>query len=36
MEELAHTPGALGIMYTTWENKYKLLAPFGDLVSRGK
>jgi hypothetical protein len=27
------TPGATGIMYATWENKYKLLAPFGDLVS---
>lgn len=23
-----------GIMYTTWQNKYALLAPFGDLVSR--
>ncbi len=28
------TPGAQGIMYTTWQNKYELLAPFGDLVSR--
>jgi len=28
------TPGALGIMYTTWQNKYALLAEFGDLVSR--
>jgi len=28
------TPGAIGIMYTTWLNKYKLLAAFGDLVSR--
>ena len=27
------TPGAKGIMYTTWDNKYKFLAPFGDLVS---
>jgi hypothetical protein len=34
LEELAHTPGALGIMYTTWENKYDLLGPFGDLVSK--
>jgi len=23
-----------GIMYTTWQNKYQLLAPFGDLVSK--
>lgn len=28
------TPGAAGIMYTTWQHKYKLLGPFGDLVSR--
>lgn len=28
------TPGALGIMYTTWQNKYELLDAFGDLVSR--
>jgi len=28
------TPGATGIMYTTWGEKYKLLAPFGDLVSK--
>jgi len=34
LEALDPTPGATGIMYTTWENKYKLLAPFGDLVSR--
>ncbi len=26
-------PGASGIMYTTWQNKYALLADFGDLVS---
>ena len=31
---LDETPGATGIMYTTWENKYGLLGPFGDLVSR--
>ena len=30
---LDQTAGAAGIMYTTWENKYDLLAPFGDLVS---
>ena len=31
---LDHTPQALGIMYTTWRNKYELLAPFGDLVTK--
>ena len=35
LEELDATPGASGIMYTTWRNKYELLGPFGDLVSRG-
>ena len=34
LESLDKTPGAVGIMYTTWQNKYALLAPFGDLVSR--
>jgi hypothetical protein len=34
LESLDHTPGATGIMYTTWENKYELLAAFGDLVSK--
>ena len=33
LETLDQTEGAEGIMYTTWSNKYKLLAPFGDLVS---
>jgi hypothetical protein len=33
LDVLEHTPGADGIMYTTWRNKYELLAPFGDLVS---
>jgi hypothetical protein len=33
LKALDTTPGAMGIMYTTWENKYKLLAPFGDLVT---
>lgn len=33
LEALEHTPGAQGIMYTTWQNKYELLGPFGDLVS---
>jgi hypothetical protein len=31
---LDETPGASGIMYTTWENKYELLGPFGDLLSQ--
>ena len=31
---LDRTPGATGIMYTTWENKYGLLGAFGDLVSK--
>jgi len=34
LEALARTPGAMGIMYTTWQNKYGLLAAFGDLVSK--
>ncbi|HXH50681.1 MAG TPA: hypothetical protein VNM47_15170 [Terriglobia bacterium] len=34
LESLDRTPGAVGIMYTTWENKYKLLPAFGDLVSK--
>jgi hypothetical protein len=34
LESLDRTPGAMGIMYTTWENKYRLLADFGDLVSK--
>jgi hypothetical protein len=34
IESLDGTSGALGIMYTTWENKYKLLPGFGDLVSK--
>ena len=33
LESLDRTPNAVGIMYTTWERKYDLLAPFGDLVS---
>lgn len=33
LEALKQTPGALGIMYTSWRNKYELLGPFGDLVS---
>ena len=34
LEALDATPGALGLMYTTWLNKYALLAEFGDLVSQ--
>lgn len=33
LEALEATPNACGIMYTTWQNKYRLLAPFGDLVT---
>jgi hypothetical protein len=32
LEALERTPNACGIMYTTWRNKYDLLASFGDLV----
>lgn len=34
IESLKATPGARGIIYTTWRRKYELLAPFGDLVTR--
>jgi hypothetical protein len=34
LEALDATPDAIGIMYTTWLDKYGLLADFGDLVSR--
>jgi hypothetical protein len=34
LEVLKQTPGANGVMYTTWENKYDLLGAFGDLVSK--
>ncbi|RPJ86716.1 MAG: hypothetical protein EHM18_04790 [Acidobacteria bacterium] len=30
------TPGAVGIIYTTWLDKYALLGDFGDLVSKRK
>ena len=33
LRALDATQGAIGIMYTTWENKYGLLPDFGDLVS---
>ncbi len=32
LETCRRTPGCTGIMYTTWSNKYKLLAPFGELI----
>ena len=34
LEAMDSTPNSTGIMYTTWSSKYKLLAPFGDLVSK--
>jgi hypothetical protein len=34
LEELRKTPNAQGIMYTTWQNKYELLADFSKLVSK--
>jgi hypothetical protein len=34
LEALGASPGACGILYTTWLNKYDLLPAFGDLVSR--
>jgi len=36
LEALDKTEGAVGIMYTTWLNKYELLADFGNLVSKRK
>jgi hypothetical protein len=33
IEALDQTRGAAGIMYTTWENRYSLLAGFGDLLA---
>ncbi|MFC1614513.1 hypothetical protein ACFL5K_04380 [Gemmatimonadota bacterium] len=33
LEALNETPGAQGIMYTTWSNNYSLLSEFGDMVS---
>ena len=33
LASLNGTPNAQGIMYTTWQKKYELLASFGDLVS---
>jgi hypothetical protein len=34
LASLDATPGAQGIMYTTWEKKFQYLAPFGDMVSK--
>ncbi|NQT87993.1 hypothetical protein HQ560_14595 [bacterium] len=34
LDVLDATPNAVGIMYTTWRNRYELLGPFGDLVSK--
>lgn len=34
LSALNKTPGAYGIMYTTWYNKYDLLGAFGDLVGK--
>ncbi len=33
LDVLDRTPSAVGIMYTTWRNKYELLGAFGDLVA---
>gem|GEM_PF-4133729 len=33
LEVLNRTPKAVGIMYTTWQDKYELLSPFGDLIT---
>jgi hypothetical protein len=32
LDVLGNTPNAVGIMYTTWQDKYTLLGSFGDLV----
>jgi hypothetical protein len=34
LEALDKTPGAVGIMYTTWRDKYDLLGPFGKMLDR--
>ena len=36
LESLDRTKGAEGIMYTTWQRRFELLAAFGDLVSGTK
>ena len=32
LETCRRTPNCTGIMYTSWRNKYRLLAPFGELI----
>ncbi|HPC95770.1 MAG TPA: hypothetical protein PLU87_12565 [Sedimentisphaerales bacterium] len=34
LDALDQTPDAIGIMYTTWQDKYDLLAAFGDMLDR--
>jgi hypothetical protein len=34
LDQLERTPGAQGIMYTTWRNKYGLLAEFGNMAAK--
>ncbi len=34
LDVLDKTPDAIGIMYTTWQDKYDLLAAFGDMLDR--
>ena len=34
LEAIGQTPKCRGIMYTTWQNKYKLLPDFGDAVRK--
>ena len=34
LESMSRTPGASGIIYTTWLRKYDLLGAFGDLVAQ--
>ncbi len=36
LKSMDATPGAMGIIYTTWLDKYALLGDFGDLVSKRK
>ncbi|MBN2287871.1 MAG: hypothetical protein JXQ83_00965, partial [Candidatus Glassbacteria bacterium] len=33
LEDLKGVPGACGLIYCSWSNKYDLLGEFGDLVS---
>ncbi len=36
LDSLGRTPGAEGIMFTSWRKKYDLLGEFGDMASRKK